>query len=105
MGAVRWTMRAADDLEAIKDFIARDSQLQGIRTAKGISRAIDNLEMFPRMGRIVPEFEREDLRELLYKSYRIIYQFDHEAAIILRIVHGSRDLLHLAQAEPWDQIQ
>jgi plasmid stabilization system protein ParE len=62
---VRWTPQAADDLQAIYDFIARDSPHYAQLTVEGIIAAIDRLEQFPLIGRHVPESRREDLRELI----------------------------------------
>lgn len=49
------------------------------------------LETHPLMGRIVPEFNRPDLRKLLYKQYRIMYQvLAPEALAILVGHHGAK---------------
>ena len=44
------------------------------------------------MGRIVPETNRKDIRELLFKNYRIIYRVGTDHVSILTIRHG-RQLL------------
>lgn len=56
----------------------------------------------PRTGRIVPEFEQPELREVLFRGYRVVYLLDDENVMILRVVHGARDLASLVQREPWD---
>jgi plasmid stabilization system protein ParE len=38
-----------------------------------ITRA-ESLTTFPEIGRIVPEFHQPDLREIICRSYRIIYR-------------------------------
>ena len=86
---VRWTPQAADDLEAIYDFIARDSPHYAQLTAEKILAAIDLLEQFPLMGRQVPESSREDLRELIKPPYRIVYRTG-EVLKILTIFRASR---------------
>jgi toxin ParE1/3/4 len=86
---VRWTPQAADDLEAIYDFIARDSPHYAQLTAEKILAAIDLLEQFPLMGRQVPESFREDLRELIKPPYRIVYRTG-EVLKILTIFRASR---------------
>lgn len=70
MTEVRWTPQAADDLQAIYDFIARDSPHYAQLTVEDILSAIDRLEQFPLMGRHVPERPREDLRELIKPPHR-----------------------------------
>ena len=72
MTEVRWTTQAADDLQAIYDFIGRDSEQYAQVIVEGILAAIDNLEQFPLLGRMVPERQRDDLRELLKPPYRIV---------------------------------
>lgn len=89
MTIVRWTPQAADDLQAIYDFIARDSPHYAQLTVEGIIAAIDRLEQFPLIGRHVPEARREDLRELIKPPYRIVYRTG-EAIKILTIFRGSR---------------
>jgi plasmid stabilization system protein ParE len=56
---------------------------------------------FPRTGRRVPEAARDDVRELLFHAYRIIYLVEAEAVTILTVVHGSRDLGRRAPL-PWE---
>ncbi len=89
MTVVRWTPQAADDLQAIYDFIARDSPHYAQLTVEGILTAIDRLEKFPLMGRHVPERPREDLRELIKPPYRIVYRVS-EVVKILTIFRASR---------------
>jgi toxin ParE1/3/4 len=86
---VRWTPQAADDLQAIYDFIARDSPHYAQLTVEKILAAIDRLEQFPLMGRHVPERSREDLRELIKPPYRIVYRVG-EVVKILTVFRASR---------------
>jgi toxin ParE1/3/4 len=85
---VRWTPQATEDLQAIYDFIARDSPHYAQLTAEDILSAIDRLERFPLMGRHVPERSREDLRELIKPPYRIVYRVS-EVVKILTIFRAS----------------
>jgi plasmid stabilization system protein ParE len=67
-----------------------------------INGAVDHLETFPRLGRMVPDFHHDALRELIVGDYRIIYRIVDDELRILTVVHGSRDLmLHLPDG-PWD---
>lgn len=89
MTKVRWTPQAADDLEAIYEFIARDSPHYAQITVEGILAAIDRLEQFPLLGRHVPESSQADLRELIKPPYRIVYRTG-EIVKILTIFRASR---------------
>lgn len=90
MTEVRWTTQAADDLQAICDFIARDSPQYAQLIVEGILAAVDSLEQFPLLGRAVPERQREELRELIKPPYRIVYRVG-EAVHILTIFRSSRN--------------
>ena len=89
MTLVRWTPQAADDLQAIYDFIARDSPHYAQLTVEDILAVIDRLKEFPLMGRQVPERERDDLREIIKPPYRIVYRTG-DVLKILTIFRGSR---------------
>jgi toxin ParE1/3/4 len=86
---VRWTPQAADDLEAIYEFIARDSPHYAQITVEGIIAAIDRLEQFPLLGRHVLETSQPDVRELIKPPYRIVYRTG-EIVKILTVFRGSR---------------
>ena len=58
-------------------------------------RAPRHLQEFPKIGRMVPEFSDENIRELIYGWYRIIYQIRVDDCFVVAIVHGRRDLLRL----------
>lgn len=60
----------------IKNYIERDSVYYANKTIADILRRIENLKLFPSMGRYVPEFNSKEMRELIYKSYRILYTFN-----------------------------
>jgi plasmid stabilization system protein ParE len=87
---IRWTPQAADDLQAIHDFIARDSPRYARAEIERVLAAIDQLEAFPNCGRIVPEYRQDDVRELLERPYRIVYRTRAESAIVLMIFRASR---------------
>lgn len=89
MTEVRWTKEAADDLQAIYDFIERDSPQYAFIIVEDILSAIDGLERFPLLGRMVPERQRKDLRELIKPPYRIVYRVS-EVIHILTIFRASR---------------
>ena len=73
---VEWTEPALDDMVAIRDYIAEDSTEKAYRFIERLFDAAEPLADQPKMGRHVPEAERQDIRELLYKDYRIIYDKD-----------------------------
>ena len=95
-------MTASTDLQEIEDFIARDSVLHAITFVDCIVESAETLLKTPHIGRVVPEFNRQDLREVIFRGYRIVYLVENDEALILRVVHGARDLFGLIRREPWD---
>ena len=101
MAQVRWTPQAADDLEAICLFVARDSPPLAAALADRILRATDRLVSFPRSGRVVPELGVDSLREVIVSSYRIIYRIQKDEVHLLTVHHGAR-LLDATKIDPRD---
>ena len=60
--AVIWTENAISDLLAIKEFIAQDSANRATAWISELYRAGLSVADFPERGRIVPEFNKKDLR-------------------------------------------
>ena len=50
------------------------------------------LENFPRLGRVVPEFDEECLREIIHSPYRLIYEVNDvaERIEVIRVWHAAR---------------
>ena len=55
-----------------------------------IFESVERLEAFPLSGRIVPEINQENIREIILGSYRIVYLFKAETVFILTVFHGSK---------------
>ena len=74
MVKVIWTKRALEDLKDIGDFISKDS----FNFARLTLSKIVNMDILiannPKIGRIVPEINDENIREIIKGNYRIIYQ-------------------------------
>ncbi|MCU0916765.1 MAG: type II toxin-antitoxin system RelE/ParE family toxin [Planctomycetes bacterium] len=98
---ILWTEPSLDDLQAIRDYIARDSETYAGDFVGSILSAVDRLSTFPRLGRVVPEADRPDIRELIWRGYRIIYRADQDVVQILAIIHGCRDVSQMS-AKPWE---
>ena len=87
---VRWTAQAVTDLQAIREFIARDSPRYGRLVVERLFNATERLETFPLSGRIVPELSRDDVREIIVGEYRLVYKISAGAVIMLTIFRSSR---------------
>lgn len=105
MARIVWTNPALNDLHEIMEYIGRDSVHYARQFGERMVDSLDRLEMYPRCGRVVPEFEGEtelEIRQIIYGSYRILYVVKDNAAYICAIVHGSRDLLRHVDPHTWD---
>lgn len=89
---VIWSPQALQDLRAIIEYIRQDSPQAADRVARVIRNGTQRLTRFPMSGRLLPEFPESALREVLVRSYRIIYDPTADRVEILTVVHGSRDL-------------
>lgn len=98
MAQVKWTPQALDDLDAICLFIARDAPLVAGVFADRAFRATDCLVDHSRLGRIVPELEIENIREILLGNYRIIYRIQGDEVQVVTVQHGAR-LLDVGRIE------
>lgn len=90
MIALRWTLQAVEDIEAIRAYVARDSEHYAALLTERLFAAVDRLVAFPESGRMVPEFQRPDLRELIVGSYRIVYRLTGDSVAVLTVFHGAR---------------
>lgn len=92
MKEIKWSAEAAADLEGIKRYIAQGSPHYATIFIEKIFQAVERLVQHPLSGRVVPEFEDQQYREIFHGNYRIIYTPLEDAVRIYAVVHGSRDL-------------
>jgi plasmid stabilization system protein ParE len=83
---------ALQDLENIKDYIKKDSKYYANLFIERIFTSMYYLTDHPKIGRIVPEFNIDYVREIFFESYRIIYKIQKDMIYIVTVIHGSRDL-------------
>jgi toxin ParE1/3/4 len=100
---LEWTDPALDDLEAIRDHIAKDSPYYARAFIARIFDTTEKLQDHPKIGRPVPEADREDVRELIFQGYRIIYRTKTNTVQVITDFHGSRDLA-AREIKPWDVV-
>ncbi len=93
MARVTWAPRALADLDAIAEFIARDSPQYAAVFVREALETVERCGEFPEAASIVPEFDSSLLRERLIFGYRMIYRVaGPEDVEIVAIVHGAREL-------------
>jgi plasmid stabilization system protein ParE len=91
---VVFSHRAADDLEAIADFIAQDTPARAVAFLQKLRQQCLNIGRFPNAQPRFPELG-DRARVMPYKNYVVLYQVLDDAVSIERIIHGARDILSL----------
>jgi plasmid stabilization system protein ParE len=57
-----------------------------------LTRRSEQIANFPFSGRLVPEFETEQIREVIEGSYRIIYYIKPEQIDVIAVLHAARNI-------------
>ena len=91
MAQVMWAPAALADVEAIAQYIARDSADNAALFVARLMEATDRLARFPESGRIIPEIGDAACREVMVTPYRIMYRLETDQVWITGIVHGAQD--------------
>jgi toxin ParE1/3/4 len=91
MAQVIWAPVALADVEAIAEFIARDSIDQAALFVTRLLEATDPLADFPESGRVIPEIGDPTCREIVVAPYRVMYRLAEGQVWITGVVHGARD--------------
>lgn len=89
---LRWTEQAVDQLTAIAEFISITSPIYAEHAVDRIVRRLEQVKKFPESGRVVPEYDQSDIRELIEPPYRLIYRWRGEAVDVLAILHSRQSL-------------
>ncbi len=92
MKEIVWTRRSIEDVQAIRQFIAQDSPHYAKLVSQKIVAAVERLPILPKSGRIVPEFQEPNVREIIHEPYRIVYRLVENEIHILTIHHSARVL-------------
>ncbi|MDP2643926.1 MAG: type II toxin-antitoxin system RelE/ParE family toxin [Desulfobacterales bacterium] len=87
---VHWTENAIEHLANIYEYIGINSPTYAKRVIDIITRRSEQIAGQPYSGRRVPEYDADDIRELIEKPYRIIYRIKTDQIDVLAVIHGSR---------------
>jgi toxin ParE1/3/4 len=87
---VFWIPRAVEDLKEVARYIGKDNPRTARLFADRLKRRAESLVRFPKRGKIVPEFSRDELREIIQGNYRIVYRLRENALDILAIFEAHR---------------
>ncbi len=84
---VHWTDRAKARLKLIHDHIAQDAPVVATQVVERLLRRSLQIGELPYSGREVPEYQRQDLREVLERPFRIIYHVRVERIDVITVMH------------------
>ena len=87
---LRWTDRARRDLLAIGRYIARDNPAAARQWIERLRERAQQAATTPHAGRMVPELQREDIREVFLRTYRIVYRVREQTIDVLTVFEGHR---------------
>ena len=89
-----FSIAAKKDLIDIVRYISKDKPRAAQNGAAEIKESVLKLGDFPHLGRIVPEYSDDNIREIIKGQYRIVYKIDAEKeTIVILAVHHSKKLL------------
>ena len=97
---VTWSPKALDRVYEIADYLHKEHQTDVFDFLNQIFDRTKQLELFPESGRMVPEVNRLDIRELIWRGYRIVYQVKAEEVEVLTVRHGRQQWQDLDIPEP-----
>ena len=86
-----FTPLAEQDLEAIADYIAADNPVRALSFVRELRTQCQRITLNPPGYRLRPELG-ESIRSCAHGHYAIFFEATHEEVLIVRILHGARDL-------------
>jgi toxin ParE1/3/4 len=91
---IDWSPTAKFDFKDLIDFISEDKPQAALDFRDKILSHINQLKVFPKAGRKVPEFNDELIREIIEKPCRIVYRINKNRSKIeiVRIWHAARGI-------------
>jgi toxin ParE1/3/4 len=87
---VHWTDNAINHLAGIYEYIGLNSPTYAKKMVDRITRRSTQIADQPYSGRRVPEYQADDIRELIEAPYRIIYRIKQDQIDVLAVIHGAR---------------
>ncbi|NCS22859.1 MAG: type II toxin-antitoxin system RelE/ParE family toxin, partial [Microcystis aeruginosa G11-06] len=79
-------------LSSIYNYISQNSPQYAQRLVERLTRRSEQIANFPFSGRLVPEFETEQIREVIEGSYRIIYYIKPEQIDVIAVLHAAQNI-------------
>jgi plasmid stabilization system protein ParE len=102
MASVRWSLNARRNLfDTIVD-LDRTSDIVALALVRRIDAAVQNLAAFPRIGRVLRNYEDDGIHEVPVGNYRLIYALDDDEVRMIALLHTRRDVRRALGPSPRD---
>jgi len=88
----RVSPRADTDINSIWNYVAQDNPAAADRVEQEIQEAIEKLAKNPNFGHFRDDIAPPQYRFYRVFSYLIIYRIEEDTLIVVRVIHGARDL-------------
>lgn len=98
MAEINFTDQALTDIENIAVFISKNSDKYAKIQVQRFFKRVEVLEEKPLSGRVVPEINNKNIRELIMGNYRIIYLIINKSRVDILTIHSSYMLLSISPA-------
>lgn len=92
MAEIIWTEPALSDLNDIAEYIALENRVVAKQLVQTVFATVERLAAFPESGRVPPELEHLNYREVVVNPCRIFYKQNGDKVHILFVMRAERDL-------------
>ena len=91
--SVEITEPAQQDIQEAYDWLTAESSRAAIAWIDGLLETIESLDAFPLRCPLAPESadHPEEIRQIFYASYRILFSVRKMKVFVLHVRHSSRD--------------
>jgi plasmid stabilization system protein ParE len=72
MVRIAWATKAVEDVFQIQQYFNSVSEKYAHAFVDQLFKKVEILKSYPNLGRVVPELNQGDIRELLFRQYRIV---------------------------------
>jgi toxin ParE1/3/4 len=88
---VTWSPLADRQVDDAVAYIAEDNATAALEWLAQLLDRVASLSRFPDVGHVVPELQRDDIREIIVSPYRVMYRRSNDIVEIAAIRHCARD--------------
>ncbi|KAA5545795.1 type II toxin-antitoxin system RelE/ParE family toxin [Adhaeribacter rhizoryzae] len=89
MVKINWTRQAIENIHEIREYFGHQSKRFAEELTDKFFEKAESLAKFPQIGRVVPEIGKPEIREVIFRNYRIIYHLVSTSQINIIAIHNS----------------